>query len=292
MKTKALGLLWVTDPRGRLYYNGDPKTHEESIMPSANPPLLLFWREKQKKTNNKLTDRGERHSPNPSSGSVPFSSSLLPLGCWPCSLPPGNPGSWPSRRSISELLCCSWAEATHQLNNESMAFPVSCFILLLSASRYCDEKRPLPHCPGASLSLSSPLFFKYLLSSYKKTWKAITSPFSRVFFSVLESPCNAAAKQDHKDRAANVFFFTSCLQKKGDRDFLRAKAFRSGRWKFKQTPQSSNSCCDPVISTRNQSLVQFQPLPRSRTKTQKGEGGGVGSEPPTVFCHQPKSHVP
>lgn len=96
-----------------------------------------------------------------------------------------------------------------------MAFPVSCFILLLSASRYCDEKRPLPHCPGASLSLSSPLFFKYLLSSYKKTWKAITSPFSRVVFSVLESPCNAAAKQDHKDRAANVFFSPAAFRRKG-----------------------------------------------------------------------------
>lgn len=111
-------MLWVTDPRGRLYYNSDPKTQEESTMPSVNPLLLLLLREKQNKTNKKRTRRGESHSPNPSSGSVPFSSSLLQLGCWPCSLPPGNPGSWPSRRSISELLCCSWAEATHQLNNE------------------------------------------------------------------------------------------------------------------------------------------------------------------------------
>lgn len=139
----------------------------------------------------------------------------------------------------------------------------------------------------ALLSLSSLLFFKYPLSSYKKTRKAITSLFFRVFFSVLESPCNAAAKQgcpDHKDRAASVVFFTCCLQKKRDRDFLHAKAFRSGHWKFKQTPQSSNSCCHPVISTRNQSLVQFQALPRSRTKNQKGEGGAAGSEP--------KSHIP
>lgn len=108
-----------------------------------------------------------------------------------------------------------------------MAFPISCFILLLSASRYCDDKGHY-RTAQALLSLSSLLFFKYPLSSYKKTRKAITSLFFRVFFSVSESPCTAAAKQgcpDHKDRAASVVFSPAAFRRKGTETFCMPRLF-------------------------------------------------------------------